>query len=255
MSFSSIAIEQREKEFKALKGFLTGSTIASLVLHVAVLASGVGNLLARVPEMEEEPIELTFVEPEVKQTPLTPEEKKQEKPEKEKLALGNNGGEIITSSGGNSGGSSVARNPVNVPIPQQPIQVEKPIEKSVTTPIQKFIDNSKPQPVKEDTVVSQKPQPKVESQTPIKTTTTENTPNQDSQTPATPVATNTAPIKTSTNTQENSENLRNILGSIRDNRASEANTGNTGNGSSESNQPAGGGNSPPCLRKWHWYRE
>jgi hypothetical protein len=37
--------------------------------------------------LEEEPIELTLVEPEVKETPLT-----EEKPKEEKLALGNNAG-------------------------------------------------------------------------------------------------------------------------------------------------------------------
>lgn len=73
MSFSSIAIEQREKEIKALKTFLVYSFCGSLVLHIAVLASGIGNLLTRVPELENEPIEMTFVEPEVEETPIKEE--------------------------------------------------------------------------------------------------------------------------------------------------------------------------------------
>ncbi len=92
MNFSSIAIEQREKEVKALKTFLVFSTIASLVLHVAVLASGMGSLLARAPSLDEEkPIELTFVEPEAKDTPITEEKK----PLREDNKLGV--GEILTS--------------------------------------------------------------------------------------------------------------------------------------------------------------
>jgi TonB family protein len=244
MSFSNIAIAQREKEVKALKSFLVFSTIASLVLHVAVLASGLGNLLARVPELEEEPIELTLVEPEVKEIPLT-----EEKPKEEKLALGNNAGEVITSSGGNAVGGSIVREVPQTNVIQAPSQapirvapVEKSVEKSVVTPVQKFVDNFKPQPAKEDPVVSKEPQPKVESQKPTNTQPKENTPTQKSQ-PLSSVTGNTIPIQPSTTTQESSENLRNLLGKIRDNRTSEPATGNIGNGAPESNKPAGGGNS------------
>jgi TonB family protein len=234
MSFSSIAIAQREKETKSLKSFLAFSTIASLLLHASLLAVGVGSFLAKAPRLEEEPIELTLVEPEVKETPLI-----EEKPKEEKLALGNNVGEVLTSSGGNAGssggnagGGSIARAvpqtnviqaPPQAPIPVAPVEksVEKSVEKPVVTPVQKFVDNFKPQPVKEDPVVSKEPQPKVESQKPTNTQPKENT-----------------PIEPSTTTQASSENLRNLLGSIRD-----ARTGNTGSGFSDSNQPTGGVNS------------
>ncbi len=76
MSFSSIAVAQREKEAEALRSFLTFSLVGSLILHVAVLASGITNLLTRVPELEEEPIELTLVEPTDLETPKPPEEVK-----------------------------------------------------------------------------------------------------------------------------------------------------------------------------------
>jgi TonB family protein len=72
MSFSNIAGEQRHKEAKALKSFLAFSLIGSLSLHICALASGIGNFLARVPELEEEPIELTFVEPEEPEVQDTP---------------------------------------------------------------------------------------------------------------------------------------------------------------------------------------
>jgi TonB family protein len=153
MSFSSIAIEQREKEVKALKWFLIFSTITSLALHIAVLASGVGNLLARVPQLEEEPIELTLVEPEVKEIPII----------EEKLALGNNTREVLRSSGGSGGNagdgsvaSKVSQTPT-IPAPPQASIGITPVEKPVIPPVQKFVDNFKPQPVKEDPVVSKEP--------------------------------------------------------------------------------------------------
>jgi TonB family protein len=72
MSFSSIAIEQRSKEAQALRLFLGYSLAGSLVLHIALLAAGVGNFLARVP-VEEDPIEIAIVdvpEPEVEKIPI-----------------------------------------------------------------------------------------------------------------------------------------------------------------------------------------
>ncbi len=49
MSFSSTALEQREKELKTLITFLTYSLIGSLTLHIGLLASGIGNLVTKVP--------------------------------------------------------------------------------------------------------------------------------------------------------------------------------------------------------------
>ncbi|WP_088241768.1 energy transducer TonB [Calothrix rhizosoleniae] len=74
MSFSSIAIEQRNKEVKALKTFLAFSVTGSLVMHTALVASGIVNLL-KTPQLEEEPIEITLIEleaekkPEIKEAP------------------------------------------------------------------------------------------------------------------------------------------------------------------------------------------
>ncbi|MGM3309314.1 energy transducer TonB [Anabaena sp. WFMT] len=76
MSFSSTALEQREKELKTLTTFLTYSLISSLAIHIGLLASGIGSLLTKVPE--EEPVEITFVE-----TPPEEEIKPIEEPEKE----------------------------------------------------------------------------------------------------------------------------------------------------------------------------
>ncbi|GAA6619345.1 TonB family protein [Scytonema sp. NUACC26] len=97
MSFSGTALEHRERELKALRTFLTFSLVGSLGLHISVLASGVINLLARVPEIKEEPIEVVVVEkalaiektkpvpepikpvnPRVEQLPKVPQPPKQE---------------------------------------------------------------------------------------------------------------------------------------------------------------------------------
>ncbi|MCC5637169.1 TonB family protein [Nostoc sp. CHAB 5844] len=79
MSFSSIAVEQRSKEAQALKLFLGFSLVGSLALHIVVLASGIGNFLARVPADENEPIEIAIADapaPEIEKAPI--EEKKEQ---------------------------------------------------------------------------------------------------------------------------------------------------------------------------------
>jgi TonB family protein len=258
MSFSSIAI-QREKEIKALKTFLVYSTFGSLVLHIAVLASGIGNLLTRVPELDEKPIELTFVEPEVKETPI----KEEKKPSPEDNKLGKR--EILTSSRGNGGEGSIAgtsaqsspqlqsqQNLTLQALPQTPLRVSKPIEKPIVpqafTPVQKQVetkqrDVTRPQPQKEDPVVSKEPQKPVNN-TPKETTeakkpVVEKTQPQESE-PTTKVATNIGSVQSSTSSQESSENLTNTLGKIRDSRATQTGSGNS---SSDSSKPGSAGNS------------
>ena len=78
MTSSSIAVKQRSKEAKELRLILAYSLICSLALHVAVLASGIGNFLPKVSSSKEEPIEVEIID-----APKPPEskpllEKKQE---------------------------------------------------------------------------------------------------------------------------------------------------------------------------------
>jgi TonB family protein len=68
MSFSGTAVEQREQELKTIKTFLVYSLLGSLALHISLLVSGLGNLLLKVPEIAEEPLEVTILD-----TPLKPE--------------------------------------------------------------------------------------------------------------------------------------------------------------------------------------
>lgn len=64
VSFSSITTDQRAKEAKALKLFLAYSLIGSLLVHIAiaVLFSGIGNLLTTLPATEDEPIEVAIID-------------------------------------------------------------------------------------------------------------------------------------------------------------------------------------------------
>ena len=103
MGFSSISVEQREKEAGALKSFLAFSLIGSLALHIGVLTFGIGNLLTRVPESEEEPMEVTIIDP-----PSTPAlEPKQEAESADGSdaggGSGNQGGSVAAGGGGGGG--------------------------------------------------------------------------------------------------------------------------------------------------------
>ncbi|BAZ10356.1 TonB-like protein [Calothrix sp. NIES-4071] len=64
ISFSSIAVEWREKEAKKSNNFIIYSLVISSALHIIVLILGIGNfLVSKVPEIESEPIEVEIVEP------------------------------------------------------------------------------------------------------------------------------------------------------------------------------------------------
>lgn len=74
MSLSSTALEQREKEEKALRTFLWLCVISSVVLHGVALAVGVIVPWNRVFAPKEEPVEVTMVEPLPQEVPKLKEE-------------------------------------------------------------------------------------------------------------------------------------------------------------------------------------
>ena len=82
MSFSNIALQQRERESKALRIFLACSFAGSLVFHLVLLASGVIQYLNRVPQIEEEPVEITLLDTPIEEIEPKEEEKPQPEPEK-----------------------------------------------------------------------------------------------------------------------------------------------------------------------------
>jgi TonB family protein len=130
MGFSSIATEKREKEAENLRSFIIYSLIASAALHIGVLSLGIGNLLlARIPEIDSEPIEVAIVE-----APL--EEQVKLSPAKAKESSGGGGGGaggggrqasqlpsqpsmgLATNSLGTSSGGAIARQPISQPLAQ-----------------------------------------------------------------------------------------------------------------------------------------
>ncbi|HLP88078.1 MAG TPA: energy transducer TonB [Nostocaceae cyanobacterium] len=124
MSLSNIALEQRQKETKTLTTFLVYNLVGSIVLHIGLLASGIGNIFATVPKIEEEPIELTFVE--------TPEEEQEKLQEPDEV----NNSRVLTSSANNSGSRNAESTSIQTASIAQPKPEPQVIQKqSNPTPV------------------------------------------------------------------------------------------------------------------------
>ncbi len=228
MSLSSVTIEQREKEAEALKTFLFFSLIGSVALHIGVLALAINKFFFRVPEVKEEPIEVTILET-IPQEVVQPQVEIKSLP-KINSGGGNNGGEISipTETAVSIIKSSVA--PVaKQPQPKttnnfitkesptlttpEPVTIPTPVENN---PIQKFDENA-------DTLASN------QTQADIKPT---DIPPLKSETP-TNISSNTIPSHPTVSTQ--SPQNRNILGNLGDRLRnslgkSNGNGNGTGNG-------------------------
>lgn len=86
MSFASTALRERERESKALRIFLACSLAGSLIFHLALLASGIGKyLLNRVPNVEDEPVEITLLDTPIEEIEPEPNEVVKPKPEPKKI--------------------------------------------------------------------------------------------------------------------------------------------------------------------------
>jgi TonB family protein len=131
MSFSNIAVEQRSKEAQALRLFLGCSLVGSLALHVGLLASGIGNFLARAPVEEEDPIEIQIVDaPEPEPEKIVVEENIQERSPRQP---------VINS-------VTPIRNEVAF-VPQPQPQLKPPVIPQKPVPVQKVVE--KPQPIQQ----------------------------------------------------------------------------------------------------------
>lgn len=153
MNFSSVAIEQRQKEAKVLKSFLAFSLIGSLALHVAVLTFGIGTLSNEAPKIEEEPVEVIVVDP-----PPTP---KVEKPP-EKTQPQQEGGSAASGSSSSSasrGASSVEKTQVprnSSRVRQSPIRATpRATARAVPKPKLRVAPSAPPTPV------AKQPSPKI----------------------------------------------------------------------------------------------
>ncbi len=180
MSFSSITLEHREKQDHAQKSFLIYALIGSLVIHIGVLAFGLGRLLTDLSITEDEPIEVTMVEEPTPQVTKPPEAKKPPPP-KVDSGGGGGGGKTQTPARAKTPLTPIVKQPLRQPppvqtfkppIPPPPIPVPKePLVQP--SPLEKFVDNFKvpptqpPKPVAEAPPIIPSVTPKPEITTPI----------------------------------------------------------------------------------------
>lgn len=226
MSFSGTAVGQREQELKTIKTFLVYSLLGSLALHIGLLVSGVGNLLFKVPEFAEEPLEITLVE-----TPSEPEPVQQVEPPKPEIPEKS---QTLTtsdrSSGGGGGGGASIKSPavskIPAPSPQNPPVVTQP--SSVIEKPPSKIEPLQPLPSQR----TSEPQPQAKAPEPQN------------------ILTQTSPTNSTTiqAAPQASANVDKLLGRIRNNRVNQGvsqpsqGTANSNNGGVTSNSTGISGN-------------
>ena len=244
MEFSSVTIEQREKEAEALKTFLFFSLIGSLVLHIGILALAINRFFLKFPEVREEPIEVTILE-------TIPQEVTQLPVEIKSLAKTNSGG-----GGGNKGGgiSSPTETALNM-IKSSVAPITKQAQLKITTnliskqsqtltnrepaktltPVQTNpIENTTPEPATTPPPVETKPIQKLDENA---NTLAANQPQADTKPtdiPPTNLSSKTIPSNPIVSTQ--SPQNKNILGNLGDRSRNSLGTGNgTGSGTGVGN--------------------
>ena len=245
MEFSSVTIEQREKEAEALKTFLFFSLIGSLVLHIGILALAINRFFLKFPEVREEPIEVTILE-------TIPQEVTQLPVEIKSLAKTNSGG-----GGGNKGGgiSTPTETALNM-IKSSVAPITKQAQLKITTnliskqsqtltnrepaktltPVQTNpIENTTPEPATTPPPVETKPIQKLDENANTLASTQPQV--QTKPTKITPLKSETQPNASSNNIPSNSTastqlpQNKNILGNLGDRSRNSLGTGNgTGNG-------------------------
>ena len=250
MEFSSVTIEQREKEAEALKTFLFFSLIGSLVLHIGILALAINKFFLKFPEVREEPIEVTILE-------TIPQEVNQLPVEIKSLAKTNSGG-----GGGNKGGgiSTPTKTALNM-IKSSVAPITKQAQLKITTnliskqsqtltnrepakiltPVQTNpIENTTPEPATTPPPVETKPIQKLDENANTLASTQPQV--QTKPTKITPLKSETQPNASSNNIPSNSTastqlpQNKNILGNLGDRSRNSLGTGNgTGSGTGVGN--------------------
>lgn len=250
MEFSSVTIEQREKEAEALKTFLFFSLIGSLVLHIGILALAINKFFLKFPEVREEPIEVTILE-------TIPQEVNQLPVEIKSLAKTNSGGGGENKGGGISTPTETALNMIKssvAPITKQAqlkITTNLISKQSQTltnrepaktlTPVQTNpIENTTPEPATTPPPVETKPIQKLDENANTLASTQPQV--QTKPTKITPLKSETQPNASSNNIPSNSTastqlpQNKNILGNLGDRSRNSLGTGNgTGSGTGVGN--------------------
>ena len=248
MGFSSIAVQQREKEAEALRSFLAFSLIGSLALHLGVLTLGIGNLLHRTAELEE-PLEVMIVEPPTLEAVKPQEETQQETQSSggSAASAGSSGGKsgseggiavVRSSSGGGSGTQSAPSSPPKAAVRALPKPTPSIAQTPETTSTPKPTQTSPPEvTAAPKPVITPSPQQSVSPQ-PAPTLQTA------------PVAVNRSPqnLKPAAPAQpqqQDNEKLRDFVTGIRNSRASQ---GSAPNSLSEADNPSRMGDTLGGLR-------
>jgi TonB family protein len=245
MEFSSVTIEQREKEAEALKTFLFFSLIGSLVLHIGILALAINKFFLKFPEVREEPIEVTILE-------TIPQEVNQLPVEIKSLAKTNSGGGGGNKGGGISTPTETALNMIKSSVAPITKQAQLKITTNliskqsqtltnrepakILTPVQTNpIENTTPEPATTPPPVETKPIQKLDENANTLASTQPQV--QTKPTKITPLKSETQPNASSNNIPSNSTastqlpQNKNILGNLGDRSRNSLGTGNgTGSG-------------------------
>jgi TonB family protein len=245
MEFSSVTIEQREKEAEALKTFLFFSLIGSLVLHIGILALAINKFFLKFPEVREEPIEVTILE-------TIPQEVNQLPVEIKSLAKTNSGGGGGNKGGGISTPTETALNMIKSSVAPITKQAQLKITTNliskqsqtltnrepakILTPVQTNpIENTTPEPATTPPPVETKPIQKLDENANTLASTQPQV--QTKPTKITPLKSETQPNASSNNIPSNSTastqlpQNKNILGNLGDRSRNSLGTGNgTDNG-------------------------
>ncbi|MDB9439383.1 energy transducer TonB [Dolichospermum lemmermannii CS-548] len=251
MEFSSVTIEQREKEAEALKTFLFFSLIGSLVLHIGILALAINKFFLKFPEVREEPIEVTILE-------TIPQEVNQLPVEIKSLAKTNSGGGGGNKGGGISTPTETALNMIKSSVAPITKQAQLKITTNliskqsqtltnrepakILTPVQTNpIENTTPEPATTPPPVETKPIQKLLDEN-ANTLASTQPQVQTKPTKITPLKSETQPNASSNNIPSNSTastqlpQNKNILGNLGDRSRNSLGTGNgTGSGTGVGN--------------------
>jgi len=145
MSLSSTALEQREKEAQTLKSFLLYSLIGSTALHIGVFALALSNLLKRIPQLQEEPIDVVIIE-----TP-TPQEVKPSEITKSQPKVnaggGGGGGSKPIQTQTTTSGTAASLLPLTKQSTVQTGSIQKLVDRLKTPPSQPTITTVPPKPI------------------------------------------------------------------------------------------------------------
>jgi TonB family protein len=146
MSLSSTALEQREKEAQTLKSFLLYSLIGSTALHIGVFALALSNFLKRIPQLQEEPIDVVIIETPTPQE-VKPSEITKSQPKVNAGGGGGGGGSKPIQTQTTTSGTAASLLPLTKQSTVQTGSIQKLVDRLKTPPSQPTITTVPPKPI------------------------------------------------------------------------------------------------------------